>query len=86
MVREMDVIDATLQNPLIGIVDGDTSIRIFTRRPLMALGSWAEAFCSACEFLTANRMTDFACVIVDQRIRRTGSFNADCQSRTGRRV
>jgi two-component system response regulator FixJ len=66
--KAMNRINATLQNPLIAIVDDDASIRISTRRLVNVFGYGTETFSSAREFLTASRSTDFACLILDLRM------------------
>jgi FixJ family two-component response regulator len=58
------------ENPLIAVVDDDTSMRGALRNLLRSVGFRAAAFASAEEFLQAGQLQDTACVIVDVRMPR----------------
>jgi FixJ family two-component response regulator len=58
------------ENPLIAVVDDDTSMRVALRSLLRSVGLRAALFASVEDFLQAGQLQDTACVIVDVRMPR----------------
>ena len=58
----------TMKNPLVSIVDDDSSVRTSTGRLVRSLGFRAEVFSSALEFLTCGHPATTACLILDLRM------------------
>jgi len=58
----------TNPNPLIAIVDDDSSLRESTQLLLRSAGYRAEVFASAREFLDSSRLAETACLILDVRM------------------
>jgi FixJ family two-component response regulator len=61
----MDAKSKTLKDPLVAIVDDDTSVRNSTRRLLHCSGLQAVAFASAEDFLQSGSMEETGCVLLD---------------------
>jgi FixJ family two-component response regulator len=55
-------------DPLVSIVDDDTSVRNSTCRLIRSFGIRAEAFASGQEFLESGRVEATACLILDVRM------------------
>jgi FixJ family two-component response regulator len=55
-------------NPVIAIVDDDSSVRVAMRSLVRSLGFAADTFASAEEFLQSPRVNDSSCVITDMQM------------------
>jgi FixJ family two-component response regulator len=67
------------KDPLISIIDDDTSVREATKGFVRSMGYAAEAFASAEEYLESDRVADTACLITD--IQMPAMSGADLQDR-----
>jgi len=56
------------EEPLVSIVDDDTSVRQSASRLIRSVGYRVEAFGSAQEFLDSDRAANTACLILDVRM------------------
>jgi len=61
----MDVKHKTAAEPLISIVDDDSSVRRSTRRLLSSSGLRVEAFASAEDFMRSGRVNETCCLVLD---------------------
>jgi FixJ family two-component response regulator len=59
---------ASLETPLLAIVDDDASMGISTQRLIRSFGLRAKVFTSAQEFLESCCVQDTACLILDLRL------------------
>ena len=67
------------KDPLISIIDDDTSVREATKGFVRSMGYAAESFASAEEYLESDRVADTACLITD--IQMPAMSGADLQDR-----
>jgi FixJ family two-component response regulator len=70
------------ENPLIAVVDDDTSMREALQRLLRLEGFRTVAFASAEDFLHAGPLQDTACLIVDVRMPRMSGLELQRQLAT----
>jgi FixJ family two-component response regulator len=70
--------DFILANPMISIVDDDSSVRGAAKMLLKSLGYATATFASAEEFLGSGRLCDTACLITD--VEMPGMNGVDLQS------
>lgn len=64
----MDEKNNAVPEPLVSIVDDDSSVRRSTRRLLHCCGLRAEVFSSAEDFLMSGRVTETSCLLLDVRM------------------
>src|SRR5215468_6038154 len=70
------------ENPLIAVVDDDTSMRGALQSLLRSVGLRAAVFASAEDFLQAGQLQDTACVILDVRMPRMSGLELQRQLAT----
>jgi FixJ family two-component response regulator len=61
----MNAKNKKLEEPLVSIVDDDSSVRSSTRRLLRCSGMRADAFASAEDFLQSGRVAETGCLLLD---------------------